>query len=166
MSGQGKYTTYVPPNSAKRSFFEKLFSSSPFIGLSQADAPAEFNATANTYLVPTHQVGDLDHFPAGVDLNFQGAPNLPDDVVWTNPGDPANAYTPDIISPGPGPGGAINVSPNDVDPTISIEDIKPNYVGGVIGTDANGGTGTASPDDTSATVYKPLGTTYKLGSSQ
>ena len=54
MPGNGKYTTYVPPKSPRRTFLEKLFSgdnnNSPFVGLDQDVASQHANIQGNLYL--------------------------------------------------------------------------------------------------------------------
>ena len=109
------------------------------------------------FRVPAHTAGDLAMFPTGVDLDFKGSPNL-DDVKWTNAGDPANPYTPDISSPGPGKTAGTDKAD---DPGITPADIHPNYVPGAPGT------GTKSPSATTPKVVKAneLGTGAPLGDS-
>lgn len=75
------------------------------------------------------QAGNLQIFPAGVDLSFAGkalsAPNGPPDpstVAWKNPGDPANGYIPDITSPTAGPGHTLGKDKTG-DPTATIPEI-------------------------------------------
>lgn len=169
MPGRGKYTRYVARKSAKRDFTEKLFAAAPFNGLDDAQAPEFFAAMGNQFLIPSQQEGQSEYFPQGVSLDYKhpDAPNL-DDVRWTKRGDAANPYHADLRSPGPGPDGQINVVPNDTDPEISPADTKPNYVPGVPGTAAEGGTGTVDPDVTSPKIASNvvLGRDFSLGSSQ
>jgi hypothetical protein len=154
--GQDKYTQYSALQSDKNTLLKKIFASNaPLSALPvqmQFDPGKETQTKdailtiAKSLLQPAHQTGDMGFFPNGVDLNFSGKslpPPLssPDttegkDVVWSRPGDPANAYTPDITSPGPGKTDGIN---KVVDPKIAVVDLKPNYIPGAPGT------GTASP---------------------
>lgn len=169
MPGKGKYTTYVPKKSARRNFMEKLFASSPFAGVDDADAPALLSDMGNKLLIPSVQQGNPDLFPQGVSLDYDH-PNAPkvDEVKWTRRGDPSNAYVPDLKSPGPGPDGQVNTSPNETNPEISIDDVKPNYVPGTLGTSADGGTGTVDPTATADKISQgtTLGKDLTLGSSQ
>lgn len=169
MSGKGKNTKYVPPKSARRSYMERIFVGSPFATLDEEQAAAQLSKQGNEILVPPLQQGEPGHFPQGVRLDYKH-PNAPDlsTVKWGKAGDPATAYFPDLVSPGAGPEGQINLSPNDVDPEIGIDDVKPNYVPGAIGTAANGGTGTVSPVETAAKISNnnELGKDLPLGSSQ
>lgn len=169
MPGRGRYTKYVAKKSPRRDFSEKLFAAAPFNGLDDAQAPEFFSALGNKYLVPAQQAGDQGYFPQGVRLDFQH-PNAPEltDVKWTKRGDPANPYHADLRSPGPGPDGQINVTPNDTDPEIAPSDTKPNYVPGVLGTAADGGTSTVDPTTTTPKIAADvvLGKDLPLGSSQ
>ena len=174
MSGTGKYTQYAPPASDKNTLLNKLFHSADstqkpivqdLVG-KETDARAAVVDIAKAQLQPAHQAGDLGYFPAGVDLDFTGksaSVQPPDtaegkDVKWTNPGDPANSYVPDITSPGPGKTNGIDKSQ---DPKIAVKDLKPNYV------PASPGTGTKSPTATNAKVVAAnlLGVPGKLGDS-
>lgn len=169
MAGKGKNTRYVPPKSARRTFLEKLFAESPFAEMDEEQAAAWASKQGNELLIPDLQKGEPGHFPQGVRLDFKH-PNAPDfsTVKWTKPGDPATAFFPDLISPGPGPDGQINLAPNDVDPKVDINDVKPNYIPGALGTSANGGTGTVSPVETTTKIAdnNVLGKDQALGSSQ
>lgn len=168
MSGQGKYTKYAPEASTRNTLLNKLFKgnsslSSPLVDLEgkELDARQQTVERGKALLVPTVQQGDPGHFPSGVNLKFAGDQNgvtAPDlsKVKWVQPGDPANAFTPDITSPGPG-----NTDPRskDVDPKITVSDIKgAGYVPGAPGT------GTKSPSATSAAVVEnnELGEAGKL----
>lgn len=169
MPGKGKYTRYVPPKSSRRSFLERLFRSSPFADMDDEQAAAFASKQGNELLIPDLQKGDPSFFPQGVRLDYRhpNAPNL-DEVKWTKAGDPATAYFPDVISPGPGPEGQVNTAPNATDPAIGINDVKPNYVPGTLGTSADGGTGTVNPKATSEKIgtNNVLGKDLALGSSQ
>lgn len=156
MSGQGKYTTYAPVASSRNTLLNKLFKgnstiSNPLADLTgkEEDARAQTVARGKALLSPQVQQGDPGHFPQGVRMDYTGDPNgvqTPDlsKVKWTNPGDPANAYAPDITSPGPG---VTDPKAKDVDPQLSVADMKgAGYVPGAPGT------GTKSPSETSAAV--------------
>lgn len=165
MSGSGKYTQYAPPASDKNTLLNKLFHSGDAVEKpivqdlvgKENDARAAIVAIAQQQLTPAHQAGDLGYFPSGVDLNFAGAPNLAD-VKWVNAGDPANSFTPDISSPGPG---KTNGTDKATDPQIKTTDLKPTYVPGAPGT------GTKSPTATNAKIVAAnlLGVAGKLGDS-
>lgn len=164
MSGSGKYTQYAPPQNAKNTLLNKLFrgdsTTAPvtqdLVGKEIAAKDA-IVAIAQALLKPTHQAGDLGHFPSGVDLSYGGAPKT-QDVEWKLAGDPANAYAPDQSSPGPG---KTEGSDKSVNPDIGVSDLKPNYV------PAAPDTGTKSPASTSGKVVdaNALGTAGKLGDS-
>jgi hypothetical protein len=174
MSGKGKYTQYAPPASDKNTLLNKLFHSGDatqkplvqdLVG-KETDARAAIVELAKQVLAPAHQAGDGGYFPAGVDLDYSGKSATvqpPDtaegkDVKWTNAGDPANAYMPDITSPGPG---KTDGKSKDADPKIAVKDIKPTYVPGAPGT------GTKSPTATNAKIVAAniLGADAKLGDS-
>lgn len=181
--GKGRYTTYVPAatttNAGSRySLLWKLFNQkanalrsgiASFYGESvnpQTDNAKAAESTVKrarnnqTGLLPESgiQNGDLGMFPSGVDLSYKNSPNL-DDVKWSNPGDPANAYFPDITSPGPGAAGVVRAegSNKDANPEISPVDVKPNYRPGAEGS------GTRSPDD--ERVSNSLGQSLTPGKS-
>ncbi len=167
MSGKGKYTTYAPEASEKNTLLKKLFGkNAPPAALppqmkedpgKETDVRAALVTIAKDKLLPTKQAGDLGHFPDGVKLNFSDAPKT-EDVKWAKAGDPANAYAPDITSPGPGKTAGADKSSN---PDIKTTDLKPVYV--AKGPD----TGTKSPADTTVKVVESslLGESGKLGSS-
>lgn len=183
MSGTGKYTQYAPTATDAHTLLNKLFHSNDPVEKSpvqdlvgkETDARNATVALANAKVVagvggikPSDgvQQGDPKLWPQGVNLDYSGklasiqAPDTAEgqDVVWTNPGDPANSYVPDITSPGPGKTSGLD---KDVDPKIAAKDIKPNYVPGAPGT------GTESP--TTATpklaAEQVLGTAAPLGDS-
>jgi hypothetical protein len=160
--GKGRYTTYVGKASARNTLLWKLFNKKApndagvFYG---GQEPSDNNAAAAAVtavatapvngegvggLIPSNgqQVGDVGMFPTGVDLTYGKAPNL-SDVKWNVAGDPANPYAPDISSPGPGRTQGID---KDVNPGLSVGDLKPNYV------PAAPGTGTVSPSTTSGNI--------------
>lgn len=183
MSGTGKYTKYAPTATDAHTLLNKLFHSSDptkkspvqdLVG-KEDDARAATIALATAKVVagvggvsPSDgvQQGDASIWPQGVSLDFSGklaSIQPPDtaegkDVVWKNPGDPANSYVPDITSPGPGKTAGLD---KDKDPGIAAKDIKPNYV------PAAPGTGTRSPSKTDPLVVaaETLGTSAKLGDS-
>ena len=183
--GKGRYTTYVPPKSTRRSFFEKLFKGDnqswnptigstehapPFFGMDQAEAIEAAAALGNNVLrgQATDGIiaGDPNMFPNGVDLKYTGvtseiqAPNTlaGKDNAWEKAGDPANSYVPDLTSPGPGRTAGLD---KDVNPEIKSSDLKPNYVAGAPDT------GTKSPAVTSGKLYdqQSFGTSLDKGKS-
>jgi hypothetical protein len=141
----GRYTSYVGGGAATAAhgLLAKLFPAGQYAKQvangdeKAAQAVAQTTATAKVAagvggLQPSDgiQAGDLGMFPAGVDLTFayavgQTPPNAPPDVSkvkWTRPGDPANPFTPDITSPGPG---RTDGTDKNVDPKIAAADINP-----------------------------------------
>lgn len=163
--GTGRYTQYAAPASAKNDLLNKLYKSTDPVNApptqdlvgKETDARLLLVSMGNTFLTPVHTSGDPGHFPSGVDLNFAGAPDVPA-VKWTNPGDPANPYAPDISSPGPG---HTEGTDKATDPQVSIADLKPNYVQG------GPNTGTRSPGLTNGQIYgaNTLGVPGTLGNS-
>lgn len=166
--GTGKYTIYAAVASAKNTLLNRLFKGNSTIPNpnqdlvgKETDARLQVVARGEQFLTPAHTDGDPGMFPNGVNLNFtgdSGGPNPPDltKVAWTNAGDPANGYAPDISSPGPG---RTDPAAKDTDPKLSVEDLKgAGYVPG--GPD----TGTKSPTQTTPTVVSnsELGTPGKL----
>lgn len=150
MAGTGKYTTYAPPASDKNTLMNKLYRSDDaaqqpivqdLVG-KENEAREAIVALGRSYLQPAHQQGDLGHFPTGVNLNYSDAPDVTE-VAWENAGDPANPYTPDISSPGPGKTAGTD---KDQDPDLSTTDLKPNYVPGAPNT------GTKSPSATNSKI--------------
>jgi len=126
-----------------------------------ARATANVDGTGVGGISPANgqQSGDAQMFPSGVNLKYTGTsanpvPNLAE-VEWdsaksnfsglptTNSGGPANAYVPDLTSPGPG---RTLGTDKDVDPGISAAELKPNYVPGAPET------GTVSPNVTSPSI--------------
>lgn len=169
MSGQGKYTVYAPQASDKNTLLNKLFRSNDTVEKplvqdlvgKETDARAAVLAVAKDKLQPTHQEGDPGMFPAGVNLDFSDAPDV-SAVKWTNPGDPAAPYIPDVSSPGPGKTEGIE---KDVDPDIKLVDVKPNT--DVAHVSLVGNHGTTSPTATNAKIIAAnlLGVAGKLGDS-
>lgn len=137
--GSGRYTTYLPVNSEKTERMSKLFKGTEEIyggAKSNADAAAVAVKTATTVI---DGKGDQDMFGNGVSLTYGEAPDTTE-VKWSNPGDPANPYVPDLSSPGVGRTEGVE---KDSDPQISAVSIKPNFDTG------NPSTNTTSPAATS-----------------
>lgn len=165
MSGTGKYTQYAPVASDRNALLNKLFHSEDDVRVPLAqDLVGKEEETrqaileiAREFLQPAHQVGDMGHFPEGVDLNFANAPTI-SDVEWKQAGDPANSFAPDISSPGPG---KTEGTDKDENPEIEIADLKPNYIPGAPRT------GTKSPSASNAKIVAAnlLGYVGKLGDS-
>lgn len=184
--GSGRYTKYVPVASPRNEMLSKLFNSRADAGKGEiygaayqtdpvkAAAAAVATATAKVVngvggILPVDgfQTGDTDTFPTGVKTNYSGAPNL-NDVAWdtatstfggppSNAGGPANPYTPDLSSPGPG---KTSGTQKDIDPKITTSDIKPNYVAGAPDT------GTVSPSATASLLgTTPIGSPLVKGKS-
>lgn len=146
--GSGRYTTYLPVNSSRVQRLMKLFKGglSALYGnkSSNSEAAAEAVAVAKQVL---NGKGDQDLFGNGVDLTYGAANGSSPDtttVAWTKPGDPANAYVPDLSSPGPGKTEGVD---KDVDPKLSTTDIKPNF----------------DPKNPSVNTTSPSATSSKLG---
>lgn len=166
--GKGKYTTYNSANSAKKSFFEKLFvgndnTASPFRGLDPEESRTEAVKRGNDILRAgaTNGVVDTNDLAIGkVDLSYKGGgsstitpPNTLEgagQVKWTRAGDPATPYFPDIRSPGPGKTEGVD---KEGDPAIKTTDLKPNF------DPANASDNTLSPALASPDLYD----SHKLG---
>lgn len=185
MAGEGKYTNYAPPADAagRNERLNKLFKgnakqSSPYQDLvgKEEDVRKALLKIAKDKLTPEVQdSGDASvstFAGAPVRLNYTGDANdisVPDtkegaDVVWVQPGDSANAYAPDLRSPGPGQTDAPSAENLQSDPKLSVKDLKgEKYVPGAPGT------GTTSPTSTNVKVRSAseLGKTGKsvLGTS-
>lgn len=164
--GSGRYTTYVPAASPRNELLSRLFNAKSTIGdiygkAYQTDLSAAAAVTVaraidkDKGMLPSSNVqhGDINMFPQGVKFNFIDAPNIAD-VKWdspkfsmsgivTNSGGPANAYVPDISSPGVG---KTQGTDKDVDPKISVADLKPDYIPGAPGT------GTVAPSTTASLI--------------
>ena len=178
--GAGRYTTYVPVEATtgdtkRYERLAKLFNKNAgdagviYGAAYQVDQGAaakavvdRATATDGNGLFPKD--GKLKGTPSAinlygdVDLSF-GHPDNPalGDFKWTNAGDPANGYVPDITSPGPG---KMLGTDKDKDPGITPKDVKGNYTPGVIGT------GTADPSATSKDVgIAPIGNQLVMGES-
>lgn len=156
-SKASRYTVFSPPASAKNTLLRKLFAAHALSGDGPGTVPPQMLldpgketevlaavralATAPVVngvggLLPSDgiQQGDPAMFPKGVDITFAGrlldSPNSAPDVAnvkWTNAGDPANPYVPDISSPGPGKTDGVD---KNTDPQIATTDIHPNYIVG------------------------------------
>ena len=178
MPGLGKYTRYAPVANDKNNLLNELFKGNvkepnPLVDLvgKEVDARNQTVARGKEFLTPTHTGGDPAMFPKGVNLDFSGDPaggtTAPDftegvDVVWEQAGDPANPFTPDLRSPGPGSTSAPSAENLQTNPEITVKDIKgEGYVPGAPGT------GTRSPSKTGPLVYKgvTLGENSTLGKS-
>jgi hypothetical protein len=187
MPGKGKYTTYVTPKSPRRTFFETMFKGNAtiqpqFYGLDQDAAVVAATVEGNGILragdTKGIQAGDPGHFPAGVDMTYNGkksAISAPDtlagkDGAWKKAGDPANSYVPDISSPGPGKTEGVD---KDVDPKLGVKDLgaglslpnQPSHLEGYVPDGPN--TGTRNPVTTSSKMYEAntLGSDVALGKS-
>ena len=136
----GRYTTYVGGVATDaRKLLSKLFPAGPFAKeVTAGDEKAAqkvIAATATAVVVngvgglrPSNgiQSGDMGMFPNGVDLSYS-AKTLPADqfpdvskVKWKSPGDPGDAYIPDITSPGPG---KTDGRDKAVDPGVGSKDV-------------------------------------------
>ena len=157
MAGQGKYTQYRGNKELKKNqLLGKLFKDENS-EKSETEAMAAAVAKAKQFLTPDHQTADVGHFSLGVDMTFSGAPELKD-VKWKNAGDPANPYTPDISSPGPG---KTLGTEKDADPGLKPEDLKPDMVVGA----KNSGTVVPAKARKGIIDANILGSGAKLGDS-
>jgi hypothetical protein len=129
--GSGRYTTYVPvdQNSGTVDRYKRRLamfnarSSGGDVGLiykgdDLATVAKNVSANAQNYF------GDVDPlmFPDGVTLDYSGAPDI-NSVKWTNAGDPANPYVPDITSPGAGKTDPLQ---KDANPDLTVDKFKRN----------------------------------------
>ena len=145
MAGKGKYTQYVPAETTKSLFLQKLFpggggKNPPFYGKKQDEAAQECADFGNQFIFGLKPdgsslgrlSGDDGFFPAGFYPDYSGEASengiqIPNKFKesWQQSGDAANPYTPDITSPAGGPG---DVTPyGKSNPQIGIGQIKPNY---------------------------------------
>jgi hypothetical protein len=152
-----RYTVFSPPASAKNTLLKKLFAAHALPGDGPGTVPPQMlldpgketetlaavralatapvvNGVGGLFPSDGIQQGDPAMFPKGVDITFAGrlldSPNSAPDVAnvkWTNAGDPANPYIPDISSPGPGKTDGVD---KNTDPGITEQDIKPTYIPG------------------------------------
>jgi hypothetical protein len=150
MGQLGRYTTYVGgAATAAHTLLSEVFPADktnyPTVAALQvamaggnevaAQKVIQTNATANVAagvggLQPANgqQQGDLGMFPVGVNLAFGGAPDV-SKVKWTNPGDPANGYIPDVTSPTAGPGHTLGTD-KTADPSGTITQITAESMAG------------------------------------
>jgi hypothetical protein len=162
MSGQGKYTVYAPESNAKNNLLAKLFPNSPtaqYVG-KEVDYRSVVVSQGNENLKKGLQAGD-SYFGPGVDMDYSGSPNVlsKSDGAWQKPGDPANSFTPDLTSPGPG---KTEGTDKNSDPQIKSSDIKPTYVPG------GPNTGTRNPAEYAKKIASQIlgaDSKIKLGSS-
>lgn len=159
MSGQGKYTVYAPPANDKNTLMAKLYPAAPTAELVGKETEARVATVdlARTHLTPAVQQGDMGYFPQGVQMDYQGAPDLTT-VEWTNAGDPSNGFFPDISSPGPG---KTDGTDKDSDPELRTIDVKPNYVVG----SPNGGTTSPATTNAKLVAASLLGVPGAMGDS-
>jgi hypothetical protein len=132
MAGK-KYSTFydtafrTPEEMQKKSLLAKLFSSeeNPFTSgkydYAQVVAAAKKYLTALTAAEPNVQEGDPEFFPENVRFDYNASADV-SSVKWTEAGDPATPYIPDLRSPG-----NPELIPGDSAPDIKGTDIKPNY---------------------------------------
>ena len=178
--GSGRYTKYVPVASERNQLLAKLFNDRAgdkgnIYGKTYQTDPVEAAATVVARatakveagvggLIPKEgkQQGDLDMFPSGVSFQYndEKVPDL-EKIKWAKAGDPANAYVPDVTSPGPG---KTDGTQKDKDPELTVADLKgAGYKPGAPGT------GTTSPSVTSPKLGDPasvgLGGTLEKGKS-
>jgi hypothetical protein len=105
--GSGRYTKYVPVDAESAARYNArlaLFNNKADANLGKIYDGADFAAIAAN-VVANAKVkfaeNDTSTFPVAPSKTFGDAPNL-EAVEWKKAGDPANAYAPDIRSPGPG----------------------------------------------------------------
>lgn len=138
--GSGRYTKYMPSKSKKYDLLYRLFKfGATNIYESDNNADAAVKTSQKALALFNAGIGDADMFPSGVKFGYGEAPDTTT-VKWTQAGDPANPYVPDISSPGPG---KTDGTDKDADPKIETTDIKPNF------DPANPTVNTTSPDTTS-----------------
>lgn len=168
----GKYTTYVGGVATDaHKLLSRLFPGGPFATpLTQGDEKAAQKlvidvARANVQagvggIQPSDgvQAGDLGMFPTGVQLGFGDSPDV-STVKWTNPGDPASPYIPDVSSPG---AGKTDGKDKTTDPTDTVPGIT-----AVATTEDPAGQNLRNPVSDGPAVYgnNTLGAPQKLGDS-
>lgn len=168
----GKYTTYVGGvATSAHKLLSKLFPAGPFATLvANGDEVGAQKAIITIATAPVVngvggiqpsdgiQQGDMGMFPNGVLLGFGGSPDV-STVKWTNPGDPANPYVPDVSSPGPG---KTEGTDKNVDPGISIADVAATST-----TEDPAGQNVRNPVNDGPAIYanNTLGAPQKLGDS-
>ena len=186
MSGQGIYTTFVPPTTSRSQYLAKLFpgdgskwdpqvgstgEAPPFaagggVYMTQAAAAAAVAAEGNNLLLAAGnggiQQGDRDLFPNGVDMTFGRSPDI-------SAGQTGKGMVDDWQKPGDPAnsfmpdissprGDGTDALDKNVDPQIAATDIVPNYL-----PTAN----TANPATTGPKISaaNTLGQSLKQGSS-
>ncbi len=130
MAGTGKYTVYAPAGTDRNQRLNKLFGhdENPFKDMVGQETNARLATVALgvAKLQPVLQSsGDqsVSNFGGG-DIGFGYAESpATEDVVWASAGDPANPYTPELRSPGPGITDAMNSTTLQADPAITPQDI-------------------------------------------
>jgi hypothetical protein len=144
MPGKGKYTVYNTNNSSKKEHLSRLFSGTPgstnppFLGKNSEEALAEAVEIGNNILRARStdgiiSTGDPAWGTEGgkVDTAYRGlyASSTPPtgDFQPTRPGDPMNAFIPDISSPGAGKSGenASEIGEVRVEGTDKLEERNP-----------------------------------------
>src|ERR1700743_2603050 len=176
MGQLGKYTTYVGGGAtAGHALLSKLYPNTPFADMvptgdeAKAQAMVHQIATSDPGNDPNGgglqpkggiQAGDAGMFPNGVDLSFGAAPDV-SSVKWTNPGDPANGYIPDVTSPTAGPGHTEGTD-KPGDPTGTIPQIQAEAT-----TSDPAGQDLRDPSSVGSSIYKnnALGQAQTLGNS-
>lgn len=168
----GKYTTYVGGVATDaHKLLSRLFPGSPFATpLTQGDEKAAQKIVVDIArakvsagvggIQPSDgiQAGDLGMFPTGVDLSFTNAPDV-SKVKWTNAGDPASPYIPDVTSPG---AGKTDGKDKQIDPSDTVAGLE-----AVATTEDPARQNLRNPIDDGPAVYgnNTLGAPQKLGDS-
>lgn len=163
--GSGRYTNYKPLDTASKARYDARYA---LFNAKSANDRGKFpvdTLVADAKNLLSAGKGDAQMFPQGVQMNYSGAQAF--DTTKNRAGDPANAYVPDISSPGATGTDAVNVAPHG--PTkIAASDMKPNHSAPttVVGQNANN-LGTQSPAVTSNSIGSiPIGTDLTMGKSQ
>ena len=162
--GSGRYTNYIPVDvgsgtvdrwkKRKALFNDKAGDAGAiYTGDTITAVSEKLVADASTAYAQI----DLGMFPDGVTKDFSGAPNKAD-VEWKNAGDPANAYAPDITSPGPG---KTEGKQKDSNPDLSAEDFgRPSA-----GTTDNTRSPSATSTGDTGIGKLPIGQVLEMGKS-
>lgn len=185
--GGGRYTNYTPVKKdssdrmMRRIAFYNAQSKVGNIYGNTGDIPVMDRDTAATNVTEAVKgyfqgtvAGDTDFFPKGVDLSFGEAPDLKDAAhvssIQSAAGGPANAYVPNLTSPGATGTDKVNLTPNYPKP-VTLSDVKES--GEPVNTAQEFknndksvvGSGLVSPSDTAtATGTSSIGNTnLKLG---
>jgi len=130
--GTGRYTNYVPLDPASAERYNKRLSL--FNNKASADkGDFQKDLVDNAVKRLESGAGDLQMFPTPVNMAYgesklsDGSPDFAT-VEAKKQGGPANAYVPDLSSPG-AVEGSINVDPKTrTGGALGTADIKPNYV--------------------------------------